>query len=68
MGGGEHMRSGGMCACGKQQGNLSLKYFNNQTERKKQQAEYLELVPNAVARAVNIPHRKVYGFFRVIIK
>lgn len=29
---------------------------------------YLELVPKAVARAVNIPQRKVYGFFLVMMK
>lgn len=30
--------------------------------------EYLELVPKAVAKAVKIPQRNLYGFFLVKIK
>ncbi len=40
-----------------------------EVQRSQQQwVHYLELVPKAVARAVKIPQRKVYGFFLVMTK
>lgn len=64
--------------CVLEQKILSFKIFNNQRgqtsvcagvrEVSSREFIYLELVPKAVARAANIPQRKVYGFFLVMTK
>lgn len=59
-------------------GVLKQEYIQGEKKKKKERvclgkpeqhcAHYLELVPKAVARAVNMPQRKEYGFFLVIAK